>query len=100
MVLILITIDNVKSLEADTSLPISSCESKIMGIEWFCFWCRIIKMFKFSLVFNCKEVSNEYETLKKETITRLWFNPSGLTRLYMVYIKCLENYINSLNGSV
>jgi len=69
-------------------------------MEWFSFWCRTIKMFKFSPVFNCKEVSNAYETLKKETITRLWFNPSGLTRLYMVYIKCLENYINLSNGSV
>ncbi|WJX36726.1 hypothetical protein P8452_24573 [Trifolium repens] len=40
-------------------------------------WLRNLKLFNFSLVFTDKEVSYEYETLKKETITRLWLSPSG-----------------------
>ncbi|CAJ2638955.1 unnamed protein product [Trifolium pratense] len=43
-------------------------------------WLRNLKLFKFSLVFTDMEVSYEYETLKKETITRLWLNPSGLAQ--------------------
>ncbi|KAI5410754.1 G-type lectin S-receptor-like serine/threonine-protein kinase At4g27290 [Lathyrus oleraceus] len=43
-------------------------------------WLRNLKLFKFSLVFNDKEVSYEYETLKNETITRLWLNPSGFAQ--------------------
>ncbi|KAK2386115.1 G-type lectin S-receptor serine/threonine-protein kinase [Trifolium repens] len=40
-------------------------------------WLRNLKLFNFSLVFTDKEVSYEYETLQKETITRLWLSPSG-----------------------
>ncbi|CAJ2638919.1 unnamed protein product [Trifolium pratense] len=40
-------------------------------------WLSNLKLLKFSLMLNDKEVSYEYETLKNETITRLWLSPSG-----------------------
>lgn len=40
-------------------------------------WLRNLKLFKFPLVFEDKEVSYEYQTLINETITRLWLNPMG-----------------------
>jgi hypothetical protein len=40
-------------------------------------WLRNLKLLKFSLMLNDKEVSYEYETLKNGTITRLWLSPSG-----------------------
>ncbi|WJX36725.1 hypothetical protein P8452_24572 [Trifolium repens] len=41
---------------------------------------RNLKLVKFSIMLNDKEVSYEYETLKNETITRFWLNPSGYSQ--------------------
>ncbi|TKY49673.1 G-type lectin S-receptor serine/threonine-protein kinase [Spatholobus suberectus] len=43
-------------------------------------WRRMLRIFKFSLVFTEKEIIYQYETLKAETVSRLMLNPSGLAQ--------------------